>query len=100
MSKKYEVTAMAYNKRGRLLVVGKNSYVRSHPLQAHFGKLTGKPKAIYLHAELHAILTSREPVYELKVYRFDNEGKPALSKPCAACQLAIKHFGVKKVTHT
>lgn len=100
MSRKYDVTAMAYDRKGRLLAVGKNSYVKTHPLQAKFAKKAGKEHAVYLHAELSALLKSRSPVHKLIVFRHDSAGNPANAKPCASCQLAIKHFGVKYVEHT
>lgn len=100
MSRRYDITALAYNKRGRLLSVGKNNYAKTHPMQAAFGKKSGKPNAIYLHAEVAALLKSREPVYKLVVIRYDSKGNPALAKPCKACQLAIKKFGVKRIEHT
>lgn len=100
MSKKYEVTAMAYNKRGKLLAVGRNSYCKTHPLQARLGMASGRPAAIYLHAETVACLKAREPIHELRIYRYDNDGNPANSKPCPACQLLIQEFNIKKVFHT
>lgn len=100
MARKYEITAMAYNKRGKLLAVGHNSYVKTHPLQAKFGKESGRPNAIYIHAELAALLKSREKVHRLVVLRYDKKGKPAMAKPCPACQVAIRHFGVKHIEHT
>lgn len=100
MSKKYEITAFAYNKRGKLLAVGRNSYCKTHPLQARLGKESGRPAAIYIHAETAAVLKSKEPVHELRIFRYDNEGNPVNSKPCPACQLLIKEFKIKKVYHT
>lgn len=100
MSRKYDITALAYDRKGRLLSVGRNSYVKTHPLQAKFAKEAGKKDAIYLHAELSALLKSRAKVYKLIVLRYDKHGNPAIAKPCASCQLAIKHFGVKYVEHT
>lgn len=100
MSKKYDHTALAYNKRGKLIAVAKNSYTKTHPLQAKFGKQSGKPNAIYLHAELAVLIKSREPVHRLVVLRFDSKGRPANSAPCASCQVAIKYYGVKHVEHT
>lgn len=97
---KYDITALAYDKRGRLLSVGKNSYVKTHTLQAEYGRKAGKPKAIYIHAELDALLKARGEVYELRVFRYTKDGKPANASPCPICQLAIKDFGVKKVVHT
>ena len=100
MRKKYAITALAYDKRGRLLSIGKNSYVHTHPLQAFFAKKAGRPQAIYIHAELSALIKARKPVYKLVVMRFANDGSPRNAQPCAACQAAIKYFGVKKVEHT
>lgn len=100
MKKRYEITALAYDKRGRLLSVGKNSYVKTHPLQRKYGMLVGRPKAIYMHAELDALLKARGPVHKLVVMRYDTDGKPAPAAPCATCQRAIADFGVKEVEHS
>ena len=100
MSRKYEITALAYDKRGKLLSVGRNSYTKTHPLQAQLGRRAGKPNAIYLHAELAALLKAREQVWKLVILRYDKDGKPALAKPCPSCQLAIKQFQVKQVEYT
>jgi deoxycytidylate deaminase len=100
MSKKHEITALAYDKRGKLLAVGRNSYVRTHPLQAKYGQRTGRPNAVYLHAELAALVKARAPVHKLVIVRYHRNGEPALAKPCPACELAIKEFGVKHVEHT
>lgn len=100
MSRKYDITALAYDKRGKLLAVGRNSYVKTHPLQAKFSKKAGNQHAVFIHAELSALLKSRAKVHKLVVLRYDRSGNPAAAKPCAACQLAIKHFDVKHVEHT
>lgn len=100
MTKRYEITALAYDKRGKLLSVGKNSYEKTHPLQGYYGKRAGNPLAIYLHAELSALLKARGVVHKLVVMRYNKHGKPVIAKPCPSCQLAIKEFGVKYVEHT
>jgi len=92
--------ALAYDKRGKLLAVGHNSYTRTHRLQAHYAKKSGRPAAIYLHAELAALLKARSQVYKMVVLRYNADGKPALAKPCPACQLALKDYGVKYIEHT
>lgn len=100
-TKQYEITALAYDRRGNLLSVGRNSYVRTHPRQAYYSRKSGgNPAAIYLHAELHALIKARQPVHRLVVLRYNRDGTPALAKPCAACQLAIKDFNVKYLEHT
>lgn len=100
MSKQHEITALAYDKRGKLLAVGRNSYVRTHPLQAHYGRKSGRPQAVFIHAELAALVKARAPVHKLVIMRFHRNGTPALAKPCRGCELAIKDFKVKIVEHT
>ncbi len=99
-SKKYAITALAYNAAGRLIAVGKNSYTKTHPLQAKLAKLAGNPEAIYLHAEIAALVKAREPVARLVVLRYDRRGNPACAKPCKICMRAIKLFNIKHVEHT
>lgn len=101
MSREVEIIAKAYDKRGRLLSVGKNSYTRTHTMQAHYGKKVGKPKAIYIHAEIDALLKAgRRQVHRMVVTREGADGTPLIAKPCPACALALKDYGVKIVEHT
>lgn len=98
--KKYAITALAYNKAGKLIAVGQNSYIKTHPLQAKYAARTNRPNALFLHAEIHALIQAREPVHKLVVFRYDSAGKPKNAAPCEICQLAIKDFKVKHVEHT
>ena len=101
MSKKrFDLTAFAYDKRGRLLAVGRNSYIQTHPLQAKFAKKAGRPQAIYVHAELAALMKARQQVHRLVVVRYNKDGSPGNAKPCEICQLAIEAFNVEYVEHT
>ena len=55
-----------------------------------------------VHAEVHAISKVRNKNInwkwsELYVYREYKNGKPALSKPCKACQRLINDLGIKTV---
>lgn len=101
MSKKrFQITALAYDKRGKLLSVGRNSYVKTHPLAGYYGKKSGRPEAIYLHAELDALIKARAKVHKVAVLRFNAKGEPVNSRPCAGCQLALRDWGVKYVVHT
>lgn len=99
-NKRFNITALAYDKRGRLLSVGKNSYIRTHRLQAHYANLSGRPAAIYLHAEIAALIKARGKVHKLVVTRYTADGEPANCAPCPACRLAIRDYGVQKVLHT
>lgn len=96
-----EITAYAYDKRGRLISIGRNSYAKTHPIQHHFAKLSGKPSAIFLHAEIACLLKAgRKAVHRLEIFRFNKHGESVLAAPCPICQLAIKAWGVKHVYHT
>lgn len=98
--KKYVITALAYNKAGRLIAIGRNSYIKTHPLQARYAAQAHRPDALYLHAEIHALVRAREPVHRLVVLRYDSQGRPKNATPCGICQLAIKDFNVEHVEHT
>ena len=56
-----------------------------------------------LHAEVHALigldrsLTKGSTAY---VYRETKDGKPANSKPCESCKLALQLAGIRKVYYT
>lgn len=99
-TKRQNITAFAYDKKGNLLAVGRNSYTKTHPLQAKYAMLSGRPRAIYLHAEVSALVRARGKVHKLVVVRYGADGRPLLAKPCKACRLAINDFGVKHVEHT
>lgn len=98
---KHFVLATCYDKRGRVLARRANSYGKTHPVQAHFARLAGQPDRQFLHAEIHALLAAGErPVYRIHIERYNSKGEPVLAAPCGVCQLALKSYGVKKVTHT
>lgn len=97
---KQSITAVALDKRGRVLSVGKNSYVKTHTVQAHFSNKVGRPHAVFIHAEVDALLKARGDVHTLRVFRYSSDGSARLAKPCAACMLAIEHFGVRVVEWT
>ena len=48
--KQQDVTAIIYDKRGRILSIGKNSYVKTHPLQARYATEVGLCEQVFLHA--------------------------------------------------
>lgn len=98
---KQAVTAYVYDKRGRLVSLGVNSYTRTHPLQAAYGRRTGRPNAVFLHAELDALLKSRgRDAHRIVVVRINKQGEPCLAAPCPACALAIAEWGVTEIEHT
>lgn len=102
MSKKFSVTAIIYDKRGRVLSVGSNSYVKTHPLQADHARRTGEPHKVYLHSEIHAITRCKDlhKAYRIAIFRYHEDGSPALAKPCCICQSAISATNIKIIEHT
>lgn len=96
------VTAFVYDKHDNLLSVGRNSYVKTHPVQAAAAKRVGMEKRIYLHAEVHALVQIRDwsDAFKIVVCRFDSEGREVNAKPCPICEYVIKQTGIKKVEHT
>lgn len=99
---KHIVTAICYDKRGRILSIGRNSYVKTHPLQAHLAKQCNQERKIFLHAEVDAIIKAKnwELIYKMTVVRLNKAGQKVNAKPCAICQEAIKLAGIKRVEHT
>lgn len=96
------ITAFIYDKRGRVLSIGKNSYVKTHPLQAQHAHKTGNPEKMFLHAEIHAISRCKDlnKAYSIFVSRWDRNGNSVLAKPCEVCMSAIQAAGIKYISHT
>lgn len=96
------MTAVIYDKRGRVLSIGKNQYLKTHPLQARYAHETGMHEKQFLHAEIHAIVRCRKlaKAHRILVSRWDKRGQPMLAKPCVICQSAIRAAGIKIVEHT
>lgn len=101
-SKQYFLTAIIYNKRGRVLSVGKNNYYKTHPVQKKYASRVGQPDREYLHAEIAAIVSCRDlsRAHKISVLRFNRDGSPAPAKPCKICMSAINEVGIKVVDHT
>lgn len=96
------LTAIIYDKRGKVLSVGQNSYVKTHPLQAKHAKYAGQPERQFLHAEIHAIVRclNLSKAYRIFVSRWDKNGRPMLAKPCQVCMSAIRAAGIQLIQHT
>lgn len=102
MEKRFAITAIAYDKRGRVLAVGKNSYVKTHPVQAEHAVAVGEPYKVFIHAEIAALLKIKDTskVARFAVFRYTEAGEPANAKPCKICQRALKLAGIKNIEHT
>jgi deoxycytidylate deaminase len=102
MNQRHNITAILYDRRGRILAIGKNNYLKTHPLQAKSAQAVGEGYKIFLHAEIDALVKAKswDKAHKLVITRFTKDGKPALAKPCKICQHAIKLAGIKLVEHT
>ena len=91
-----------YDKKGRALSVGRNSYVKTHPLQAKLAREVGEPSKVYLHAEVAALIKVRDwnDAYRIAVFRYGADGNPRNARPCRVCQRIIKQAGIVEVEHT
>lgn len=92
-TQKQVVTAFIFDKRGRIIAIGKNSYVKTHPMQFKYANMVGEPHKIFLHAEVAAIAACKDisKAHRMLVVRQTKCGKYANAKPCMICAEAIKN---------
>jgi tRNA(Arg) A34 adenosine deaminase TadA len=102
MTVKHKITAVIYDKKGRVLSIGQNSYIKTHPYQAKIAKQVGFEEKIFLHAEIHAITRCKDlsKAAKISIFRYDKRGNPVLAKPCHICMTAIKASGIQQIFHT
>lgn len=102
MKAKQHITAVLYDRKGKVLSIGQNSYVKTHPIQAQYALQAGLPHKQFLHAEIAAIIKCRDidKAYKIFVSRWDKNGNPVLAKPCPVCMTAIKSTKIKVIEHT
>ncbi len=94
------IVALTLDRKGCILSVGKNSYTKSHPLQAKYAKMAGNAHKCFLHAEVDAIIKARKPIDKIVVCRVDSKGNAVLAAPCPVCQIAIKKAGINAIEYT
>ena len=102
MKKQHAITAIIYDKRGRVLSVGQNSYVKSHTVMARHANKVGLPEKIYLHAEAHSIIKCKDlsKAHTIRVFRYNSQGLPVNAKPCLICMQIIKEANIKNIEWT
>lgn len=102
MTQKQDITAIIYDKKGRPLSIGKNSYVKTHTYQANLANKLGLQHKIYLHAEIEAILRLKrtDRPYRIMIARLNASGEEMTAKPCPICAHALALAGIKKIDHT
>ena len=92
--------------KGRKLISsGCNSLTKTHPLQGYYAALVGRPEAIYLHAEMAAIVEAKSKGVDLTgasvyVFRRGLDGDVKMSRPCASCLKALEDFGICTIVYT
>ena len=66
------------------------------------GASVGKPGAIYLHAEVAALIKIKDwtRAHRIFVTRYTKDGKPALAKPCAICSKIIRQTAIREIEYT
>lgn len=93
--------------KGQIISIGTCRY-HSHPFQKKYGP---NNKAIYLHAEIDAILRAKRrsvdlskcDLYISRVKRpssWSNTFVSGLAKPCSGCSRAIKDEGIRNVYYS
>lgn len=102
MRQSQNITALIYDKRGRIISVGKNSYVKTHPLQAKFAKEVGLGFKVFLHAEIDALVRLKDwsKAHRIVVTRIGKSGEELCAKPCPVCQRALAQAGITVIEHT
>lgn len=101
-SSRQKITAAIYDRRGRQLSLGKNSYKKTHPLQAKLAIAVGENDKVFLHAEIDAIVRLKDwsKAHRIVITRYDKNGKPVPAKPCKVCQRAIFMLKIQHIEHT
>lgn len=102
MSSEQHITAFIKDKKGNVLSIGQNNYIKTHPYQAECAKKAGLPEKIYLHAEIDAILKCKDisKAHSIHIFRKGKSSKWLLAKPCPVCQTALNQTPIKKIFHT
>jgi deoxycytidylate deaminase len=100
----YTMTAYIKDKKGNVLSVGKNSYIKTHPVMFKLGKQVGYKlgERINLHAEIDAINKCKNlsKAYSIEIFNYsESKDKYLPSKPCAICTLAISKTPIKFIKY-
>lgn len=89
-------------KKNRVVSTGVNIETKTHPLQAHWAKIAGRPEKKYLHAEMNALIRSRQEFDKIVVVRLGglNYSELRMAKPCPVCSAYIMECGIEHVYYS
>jgi len=96
---KHQLTAVVYDRKGRVLSIGQNSYLKTHPKQKELSIKAGYPQKEFIHAEVAAILKCRDltKAYRIRVTRVGRSGELLLAMPCNVCMPYIRESGIEVI---
>lgn len=100
MSKQRQnIKSIVYDKSGRVLSIGQNSYVRTRRMQVYHAWKVGEPEKTMVHSEIDALSKVKDltKAHRIVITRLLKNGRPALAKPCKVCQSAIEAAGIKVI---
>ncbi|MGD9678164.1 MAG: hypothetical protein AB7V16_07345 [Vulcanibacillus sp.] len=99
-TKQYTVYSAIVDKKGVIISLGRNSFVKTHTQQYYYNQKS-HPDKIFLHAEIDSLLKYKtDNGYVMIVCRMTKSGLIKLAKPCEGCMRAIVDSGIKKVYYT
>lgn len=100
--KPYNIKATIFDKKGNILAIAENSYVKSHPYMAKLSEQHGEPYKIFLHAEVAAILKCKrlDKAYRMLITRTGKSGRLLLVTPCEICKTALRATNIKVIEHS
>lgn len=98
----HSLKATIFDKKGNVLAIGENNYLKSHPYMKELASKHGMPYKIYLHAEVAAILKCHDlsKAHRILITRVGRSGELLLASPCKICQSAIKAAGIPVTEHS
>lgn len=96
------IYAVCLDHKGRVLSESPNLYHKSHPYQYECACEVDREEAIYLHAEISAIIRNKHNrrIHKIVVARIGNSGRTLLAKPCGICSIAISEYGIEEIEYT
>lgn len=89
-------------RKNKVIVSATNLEKKTHPLQAFLAERVGLDEKIYLHAEVNALIKSKEKADTIVVARIGGHGHNELrmSKPCPICQMALEMNNISRVIYS